>query len=160
MADVAGALGSVVAVGSALPGKQLCCRQLRGLKTLIVYLFPSKPRFSLRSLCREVCSQRDEGRRRQGGKEVRTEEPRGPGPTYHDQHRLSRLPPSLSIVWSRSPWQHSRLHRILTPQWGILQIKGDIFGVLPYWLMDTGGHFFRCHIFSPRMTVTGMGGRI
>lgn len=39
MADVARTLGSAAELpGSSLLGKRLCCRQLGGFKTLIVYL--------------------------------------------------------------------------------------------------------------------------
>lgn len=122
--------------GSSLPGKRLCCRQLRGFKTLIVYLYPRQP-FS--PSAPSVGWSGVRGRKRESGSGGRNEEGakhiRGPGPKYHDQHRLSRqlLPASHSIIQPLSLWQHFGLNRILTLQWGILQIKGDIFGTLPSW---------------------------
>lgn len=74
----------------------------------------------------------------EGGKEEGAKRIQGPGPKYHDQHRAFHgsgcLHPASIVRPPFPPWQlFGFLSRILTLQWGIVQIKGDTFGTLPSW---------------------------
>lgn len=139
MADVAGALGLVA--GCLAPRcleSGFAVGSSEALKPLLSIFPPASP-FS--PSAPSVGWSGVRGRKREGGRE--RGRGRGTEPStfkglvqsimisigFHGSYCLH----PAALFSPLSPWQHFRLNRILTLQWGILQIKGDIFGTLPSW---------------------------
>lgn len=152
MADVARTLwlggGGGGLPGSSLPGKRLCWRQRGGFKTLIVYLSagePSPPSAPSLGCCGVAPRKtgREGGRRgKEGGRSQAHSRARSKVSWSAQGFSWQRLPASRKHCSAPFSSLAARLvlSRILTLQWGILQIKGDIFGTLPSWhFANVGG---------------------